>query len=214
MATTKRSNKKETATKGGTPTTSVRTGAAAAPENAGASEQQAQTDERLQAQRDAATERARRVAQDTTARAAKAAGASTPDGVFTAVSRNGLFHRRNGIEFGAEPVTVDTSDWTEEQKQRFFHDTLLMIVSGAQLNARGATLAPAAALPHHMAGGSTENATPQMLRNMQNGIATPHPSTGSANPVVGAGRPLGAQQLEQIINEQGDENAGDDGGEA
>lgn len=183
-------------------------------------QQQAESADRLQQQRDAATERARRVTEQVTEGAVAMTGARSAEGVFTAVSRNGLFHRRNGIEFGGEPVTVDTSNWTEEQKQRFFNDTMLMIVSGVQLNARGATLAAAAAPPQHMTGGASEVATPRMLAAAANGVAMAHPSTGSANPVVGTSMPMASRQLEQIVNNKakdargmGEREPGDDGGE-
>lgn len=172
----------------------------------GASVEELTTQDRLAKQREVAAEKA--VAADVTQAAAERVlgNAAQTDGIFTVASRNGLPHRRNGILFGDEPVTVDISGWTEEQKQRFFNDAVLMIVPGRQLGARGALLAPARSFPPNMLGGAGENATPAMLDALNNGQAMAHPASGAASPVVGAVQPNSARQLERVLNETIDED--------
>lgn len=165
-------------TAGGTPAAAV-----------GASPEQITTQDRLAQQRAVLAEKEAEAAPARTEAAAERAlpeGQVQTSGVFTAVVRNGLNRRRNGIIFGADPTTVDVSGWTEEQKQRFFNDTMLMIVPGVHLNARGATLAPGRSFPAVMTGGGGENATPEMLAALNSGQAMAHPATGSASPVVGS----------------------------
>lgn len=163
----------------------------------GAKAEQVATDKRLETQRKVAEERAE-------AAAAARPGNLPATGVYTAVCKNGLSHRRNGIIFGAEPVSVDTTDWTPEERERFFNDSMLMIIAGVQLGAKGAQLAN---IPSNVVTGHKgENATPEMVAAAGRGEALAHPSTGSASPVVGAGNTQAARDLEKLIaSDEGDD---------
>lgn len=153
--------------------------------------------ERLAQQREAGEQRAAAAAQR------RPEGSLDASGVFTAVVKNGLGHRRCGVLFGAEPVTVDVSGWSNEEKERFFNDSLLMIVPGVHVNAGGALLAPARGIPAQFTGGNGENATPEMLKAMANGQAMAHPASGAAVPVVGSRPPAAVtSELEKLINNE------------
>lgn len=170
----------------------------------GTSPEQDTTQARLAQQRAVAQEKE---AQEAPVRTEAAATRALPEGqvqttgIFTVVCRNGLPHRRNGILYGGEPVTVDTSAWNDEQLQRFFDDTMLMIVPGQILAARGAVLAPARSFPAPMTGGGGENATPEMLAALNSGQAMAHPSVGAAVPVVGSTPNPAVRELERTLND-------------
>lgn len=192
-STRSRTARGEAVTRGGTPAAAL-----------GVGDEQIAVQERLAQQREVNKQQD---AEAAPARTEAAAARAMPDaksaptsGVFTVVCRNGLPHRRNGIIFSGEAQTVDTSNWTEAEKQRFFNDGLLIIVPGSHLGAQGALLAPARSFPATMTGGAGENATPEMLDALQRGEAMPHPSSGSANPVVGGTVPTAARDLEKQLN--------------
>ena len=170
----------------------------------GVSPEEHATQDRLAQQREVAAEReeAAALTQEAASRAMPTEEAQV-SGIFTAVVRNGLSHRRNGIIFGDEPTTVDISGWTDAQKQNFFNDSFLMIVPGRQLNAMGALLAPGRSFPPNMTGGAGENATPEMLAALDRGRAMAHPSSGAAIPVTAArATPPAVRELEQKLNEK------------
>lgn len=131
----------------------------------------------------------------------KAAASSTGSEVYTAVSRNGLAHRRCDIVFGAEPVAVDISGWTDEMRERFFGDKLLMIVRG-QMEVAERFAEPETGLPREFLAGGGEVATPAMARAAANGRPMTHPSRlASGGPVGAPVRTLAGQQVADEANE-------------
>lgn len=164
--------------------------------------QQRSMEDRLEQQR-AAGDDMREQAEQRLADTQATRGTGT-GGVFTAVSKNGLAHRRNGIMFGAEPVSVDTGNWSPVELERFFTDSVLMIVPGQQLGAKGGILVPERTL---IAGSTGENATPEMLVAAARGIPMAHPSTGGGSrPAGGAPNPV-VSALEKTLNNSSDNEA-------
>lgn len=128
--------------------------------------------------------------------------------IFTAVCRNGIEHRRNGIVFGAEPVVVDVSPWNRDQRERFYNDTFLMIIPGRHLNAANAQRMQSRVAPASV-DGAGENLTPAMQRALRNGDelgtlamrSARHPSAGPGSGVTARPDPSGARDLERVLNE-------------
>jgi hypothetical protein len=199
-STRSRTAKGEAVTRGAT-----NTGGGTPAAAAGASPEEIMTQDRLSQQRAVAAEKEQAPARtEAAAERALPEGQVQTSGIFTAVCRNGLSHRRNGIIFGAEPTTVDVSGWNDAEKQRFFNDSMLMIVPGQHLGARGAILAPSRSFPATMTGGGGENATPEMLAALNSGQAMAHPATGAANPVVGShGVTPAVRDLERELSNRG-----------